>query len=99
MSPALRLLPEGGATDQVTAVLVAPKLLAVEVNCCWAPITALLGATDIEGVTGGGGVDDTDEPPPQAATHMDAAETVARITSRSKCLMLLPPDFLLHSLL
>jgi hypothetical protein len=34
MSPALRLLPEGAETDQVTAVLVVPKLLAVAVNCC-----------------------------------------------------------------
>jgi hypothetical protein len=45
------VLPAGAETDQVTAVLVVPKPLAVAVNCCCVPImTALLGVTMIEGV-------------------------------------------------
>jgi hypothetical protein len=41
MVPGLRLLPEGAATDQVTAELALP-LIAAE-NCIWLPIAALAG--------------------------------------------------------
>jgi hypothetical protein len=56
----------------------------------------VLGVTDIEGVTGGGGVDEPEEPPPQAATHRHVAEIVAKITSRSKDFISLPPNIYLH---
>lgn len=41
MVPGFRLLPEGAATDQVTAELAVP-LIAAE-NCIWLPIVALAG--------------------------------------------------------
>jgi hypothetical protein len=86
MSPALRLLPEGAETDQVTVVLAVPKLLAVAVNCCCVPMTAEAGATVMEGV-GGGGAEEF--PQPEIIRH--AAEIIARVAGRSKSFISLPP--------
>jgi hypothetical protein len=86
MLPALRPLPEGAATDHLTAVLVVPKPLAVAVNCCWVPIiTALLGLTVIEGVIGVGVADTCEaEEKGQAAINRQIAEILACVTNRSK---------------
>jgi hypothetical protein len=49
MAPGLRLLPEGAATDQVTAEVTVPANAAV--NCICSPIVAAagLGVTVIAG--------------------------------------------------
>jgi hypothetical protein len=51
MVPGLRLLPEGAATDQLTAVLAVPFTVAE--NCTWVPMVAFsgLGVTTTVGTT------------------------------------------------
>ena len=53
MVPALRLLPEGAAIVQVTAVLAVPLMAAA--NCCVDPMVTVagLGVTAMAGGAGG----------------------------------------------
>jgi hypothetical protein len=48
MVPALKVLPEGGATVQVTAVVAVPEMEAT--NCTWVPMMAVLGVTVMGGI-------------------------------------------------
>jgi hypothetical protein len=52
MSPGLRELPAGAATDQVTPVLNEPVPETVAENCTWVPTIAVLGETEIDVIVG-----------------------------------------------